>query len=89
MKPDIDRSSKYNNWSKANAIVGSILITGLGQIINRQYIKGLILLGATILSAFEGMWLIWLGIGIVSIVDTVCIANRIERGELVGDWQWF
>ena len=31
----------------------------------------------------------WIFITVIALVDAVCIANRLNRGEPVGPWQWF
>ncbi len=61
-----------------------------GAIINRQVAKGLViyLVCAGILAWFTcglAMLLIWP----IGLIDTVVIANKLNRGETVGEWQFF
>jgi len=67
----------------------SFIIVGLGQMYNGQVIKGIVLLiSAIILGSFT------FGIGsliilIVSIIDAVKIAEKINAGRQVGQWEFF
>lgn len=69
----------------------SILFGGwLGAIINQQVMKGLLfwLLGGIAVS------IVTCGLGAIVVyplmlVDTIMIANRLNRGEMVRDWQFF
>jgi TM2 domain-containing membrane protein YozV len=81
----------------------SFLIIGLGQIYNGQVAKGLFLLGLQVVGVFLGLvsgvltcgisLLVFvpfaLFIEIVSIVDAVMIANKLQQGQAVGEWEWF
>ena len=85
------------------AVLFSLLLLGGGQLYNRQVAKGLTLifsyLGIGLASWF--FLLITLGFGILIIgplllvflilvsVDAYKIGERLNRGELVGQWQWF
>ena len=71
------------------AIVLSIFITGAGQLVNRQYAKAALMFIGAIVLAWPTMFIGSIAIGIVGIIDTVQIAQRLNRGEAVGDWQFF
>lgn len=67
----------------------SFLICGLGQMYNGQVIKGIVLLiSAIVLGSFT------FGVGsliilIVSIIDAAKIADKINSGRQVGQWEFF
>ena len=75
--------------SVGTAVLLALLITGLGQIYNKQGMKGLvILLVSVVLAVFT------CGFSIIlthpfAIIDAVLIAQRLNRGEAVRDWQCF
>jgi hypothetical protein len=87
--------------SVAAAAVMALLVTGGGQMVNKQTTKGVvILISAFVLTALTfvltalTLGLAWPSIclvsfTLVSLIDAVCIANRLNRGEPVGSWQWF
>lgn len=75
-------------------VIAVIFVSGFiggwaGALINRQYGKAFALLvGGVVLVAFTGCLglLIWLAL---TFVDAMSIANRLNRGEPVRDWQFF
>jgi hypothetical protein len=71
------------------AILCGFLIVGVGQMVNHQVIKGVvIMLAALCLGVFTAgvaTLIIWL----FAFIDTICIANRLNRGEPVREWQFF
>ena len=76
--------------SVAVAILLSLFcFLGFGQIYNRQAIKGVvILLSAMVLAVFT------MGISILityplAAIDAGLIAGRLNRGEVITEWQWF
>ena len=75
--------------SVATAVILALLITGLGQMYNKQAMKGLvILLISVLLAAFT------CGVSIVithpfALIDAILIAQRLNRGEAIRDWQCF
>jgi len=71
------------------AILSLCCILGFGQFYNGQMIKGVVLILVSIVAA-----VITAGFSIlltlpVSILDAILIAQRLNRGETVRDWQWF
>ena len=66
------------------AFLLSFLFCGLGQIYNGQVSKGLLLfvLGWLTICGFGILW-------IVSMVDAVMIAKKLQQGQAVGEWEWF
>ena len=75
--------------SVGTAVILALLITGLGQVYNKQAMKGLVILVASvILAAFT------CGISILlthpfAFIDALMIAQRLNRGEAVREWQCF
>ncbi len=72
------------------AIVLAAIFSGwIGMIINKQVIKGVVMLiGGVFFTLITG----GLGIFVVyplGLIDVILIANRLRRGEPVGQWQWF
>lgn len=66
------------------AILGVLLI-GLGQAYNRQYVKGLVLFFAAVFGACACLPIapiLW----VYGIVDAVMICQRANRGEPIGPW---
>lgn len=71
------------------AVLLSLLLTGGGQMYNRQVPKGVAVLVGTIFIAIGTA-----GFGVVpclvlAAVDAFRIADRLRAGEPVGHWQWF
>ncbi len=72
------------------AIVLAVIFSGwIGMIINKQQLKGVVVLvaGIFLILATGG-----LGVFVVyplSLVDVILIGNRLKRGEPVAQWQWF
>jgi hypothetical protein len=75
----------------STAVVNSLVLTGWGgALINHQKAKGLLfwLLGGALISVLTG----GMGFFIVyplGILDTYLIAQRLHRGEAVGQWKFF
>lgn len=85
------------------AALFSFLLPGGGQLYNRQFIKGaLIILGYGTVSSVLGVLIVFtlglalflapvllLPITVVSMIDGYKVAARLQRGEAVRQWQWF
>lgn len=75
--------------SPAVAMILSLLLVGLGQMINGQLIKGLLIfVVAVILGVVSGGWLapvIW----ILSAIDAYMCANKLKRGKPIGRFSFF
>ncbi len=60
-----------------------------GQFYNRQFGKGLALLvGAIVCAVFTvgfSLFLSWP----IAVIDAGCIAQKLNRGQLVREWEWF
>jgi TM2 domain-containing membrane protein YozV len=67
----------------------SFLIIGLGQIYNGQVAKGLVLLVSAIVLGVLTACIGPLVVAVVSIVDAVMIAKKLQQGQAVGEWEWF
>lgn len=71
------------------AAVLSLFLTGGGQIYNRQYVKGVVLLVITIALAFGTCGAFVCIAWPVLLIDAILIASRLNRGEIVRQWQFF
>lgn len=68
------------------AILSLILLGGVGQIYLGQTKKGVILIVGTLLLSCVGIGVI---IPVLGAVDAYMIADKLQKGEAVGDMQWF
>jgi hypothetical protein len=59
------------------------------MIINKQVIKGVVMLIGGLLFTLVTGGLGFLVIYPLGLIDVILIANRLKRGEAVGPWQWF
>jgi TM2 domain-containing membrane protein YozV len=67
-------------------ILSLLLLGGAGQIYLGQVTKGILLIVATVLLSCVGIgFIIW----IVGIIDAYMIGQKLERGEAVGEWEFF
>lgn len=83
----------YRYKSPGLACVASILIPGLGQVLNEQYLKGGLMFAGAVLTLSYGVnssgddggvvALLYLGIYIWSIIDAPVTANRLNREHLL------
>ncbi len=68
------------------AILSFILLGGVGQIYLGQTKKGIIIMVVTLILSCIGIGLItW----IVGVVDAYIMADKLQKGEAIGDMQWF
>jgi TM2 domain-containing membrane protein YozV len=75
--------------SVGTAVLLALLITGLGQVCNKQGMKGLIILVVSvILAAFTCGFSILLTHPF-AFIDAILIAGRLNRGEAISEWQCF
>lgn len=65
------------------------LVIGVGQIYNRQIIKGVlfVLVALVLVPLTEWQW--WLPLAIVSTIDAYFIGKKLARGNRVGQWEMF
>jgi TM2 domain-containing membrane protein YozV len=68
------------------AILSFLLLGGVGQIYLGQTKKGIILIVATLVLSCIGVGLL---IPIVGAVDAYILADKLQKGESIGDMQWF
>lgn len=78
----------------AHSIVPALLLAALiggwaGALHNRQYLKGVVLLLVTIGVTLSIGVSAWVCVWIVGILDSLFVAQRLHRGEAVGQWQFF
>lgn len=74
--------------STTTPVLLAFVLTGGGQMANGQVGKGFFFLGVVIVLCFTfwiGAVLIW----IMAILDAILISQRLQRGEAVGQWQFF
>jgi TM2 domain-containing membrane protein YozV len=68
------------------AVLSLLLLGGVGQIYLGQMKKGIILIVATaVLSCIGIGFIVW----IVGIIDAYMLADKLQKGEAIGDMQWF
>ena len=68
------------------AVLSLILFGGVGQIYLGQTKKGIIIIVVTVVLSCVGIGFItW----IVGIIDAYMIGDKLQKGEAVGDMQWF
>jgi TM2 domain-containing membrane protein YozV len=76
--------------SPALAVILSLLVfCGLGQIYNKQAAKGLTILGVSVLLALVTCGLSILITIPLAAIDAGMIGGRLNRGEVIGPWQFF
>ena len=75
--------------SVGTAVILALLITGLGQVYNKQAMKGLLILVASVILAAFTCGLSILLTHPFAFIDALMIAQRLNRGEAVREWQCF
>ena len=68
------------------AILSLLLFGGVGQMYLGQTKKGVIIIVATIVLSCVGIGII---IPILGAVDAYMMADKLQKGESIGDMQWF
>lgn len=68
------------------AILSLLLLGGVGQIYLGQTKKGIIIIVASIVLSCVGIGLV---IPILGAVDAYLLAEKLKKGESIGDMQWF
>ena len=68
------------------ALLSLILFGGVGQMYLGQVKKGVIIIVATILLSCVGIGFI---IPILGAIDAYMMADKMQKGESIGDMQWF
>ena len=68
------------------AILSLLLLGGVGQIYLGQMKKGIILIVATLILSCIGIGVL---IPIVGAIDAYMMADKLQKGESIGDMQWF
>ena len=68
------------------AVLSLILFGGVGQIYLGQTKKGIIIIVASVVLSCVGIGFItW----IVGIIDAYMMGDKLQKGESIGDMQWF
>jgi len=68
------------------ALLSFLLLGGVGQIYLGQTKKGIIIVVVTLILSCVGIGLItW----IVGVIDAYIMADKLQKGETIGDMQWF
>jgi TM2 domain-containing membrane protein YozV len=75
--------------SVGTAVLLALLITGLGQIYNKQGMKGLVILLISVVLAVCTCGLSILLTHPFALIDAILIAQRLNRGEAISEWQCF
>jgi TM2 domain-containing membrane protein YozV len=75
--------------SVGTAVLLALLITGLGQMYNKQAMKGLVILFVSVILAVCTCGVSILLTHPFAFIDAILIAQRLNRGEAVRDWQCF
>jgi TM2 domain-containing membrane protein YozV len=75
--------------SVGTAVLLALLITGLGQLYNKQAMKGLLILVASVILAVFTCGFSLLLTHPFAFIDALMIAQRLNRGEAVREWQCF
>jgi len=70
------------------AIVG-VFCLPLGMMMNRQFIKALVVLMCGIGIGFVTAGIGTILIGFLAWIDSILVANRLNRGEVIGQWTSF
>ena len=68
------------------AVLSLLLLGGVGQMYIGQMKKGIILIVATVVLSCIGIGVI---IPILGAVDAYMLADKLQKGEAIGDMQWF
>jgi TM2 domain-containing membrane protein YozV len=68
------------------AILSLFLLGGVGQIYLGQTKKGIIIIVATLVLSCIGIGVV---IPIVGAIDAYMMADKLQKGEAIGDMQWF
>ena len=67
-------------------IISSLLFGGVGQVQLGQTKKGIIIIILTLMLLPVGVgFIIWIG----GIIDAYMMADKLQKGEAIGDMQWF
>lgn len=75
--------------SVGTAVILALLITGLGQVYNKQAMKGLLILFVSVILAVFTCGLSILLTHPFAFIDAILIAQRLNRGEAISEWQSF
>jgi len=76
-------------------LIVSIIVPWLGDILNGQVMKGVAVVAVLVVLLFLGPFtfmlsgLLWGLVHLVAAIDPIVIANRINKGEKFGDWDFF
>jgi TM2 domain-containing membrane protein YozV len=68
------------------AVLSLLLLGGVGQMYIGQMKKGVILIVATVVLSCIGIGVV---IPILGAVDAYMLADKLQKGEAIGDMQWF
>ncbi len=67
----------------------SVVFPGIGQIYNGQTMKGVLLICLAVLGGGVTCCVGYLPVWIAAVVDAPLIADKLNRGLQVGDWDFF
>ncbi len=73
-------------------LLGFLCVPGLAQMVNRQYLKGVVVFFSVAAAIGATFFLAGVGgavVGVAAAIDALCVANRLNRGEIIGPWTSF
>ena len=88
-RPTATATASTSNYNPILMGFLSFLITGLGQMVMGQVKKGIALLVGSVVLAFFTFGISAFITLIISVVDAALIANKKQRGQEVGEWEFF
>ena len=70
------------------AILSLLLLGGVGQLYLNQQKKGIILIVVWVLGICTG-GIVSFAVQVVGAIDAYMLADKLQKGESIGDMQWF
>ena len=73
-------------------LLSLVCIPGMASMVNRQYGKGFFYIVATVAAAVLTSWIFCIGVvpvTLIAVLDSIVIGCRLNRGEIVEQWQFF
>ena len=73
-------------------LLSLLCLPGLATMTNRQMVKGIVIMLSAFAMAFIGVFTLFIPLAVVwiaSIIDAISVANRLNRGEAIGQWTSF
>lgn len=77
------------NHSAGVALFLALLVIGVGQMYNRQVIKGVVFLLIALIAVPASAFILWLPLALLTTIDAYCIGKKLAVGKRVGQWEMF